>query len=207
MVVMVVVEVVEMEVEIDVEVLLLLLWLAAVMLVLEEEPAWLPPSNEHKPPAVTVVTTAASGFATVDDVKNDEGGEDVVVEDMDVEDDVTIGVPMLGCCSRIASDLDDCKRFSQYNVPIGWASEAARLLVIKYLWFVVGDSVWLDVDEEGTVVVVIVLLEPGAVVAVIWNCVMEVVVVVVEAKELLVGLMLEGDVRPAVYENLVMGSL
>lgn len=204
MVVMVVVEVVEMEVDIDVEVLLLLLWLAAVMLVLEEEPAWLPPSNEHKPPAVTAVT-AASGFATVDDVKNDEEGEeDVVVEDMDVEDDVTIGVPMLGCCIRIASDLDDCKRFSQYNVPIGWASEAARLLVIKYLWFVVGDSVWLDVDEEGTVVVVIVLLEPGAVVAVIWNCVME---VVVEAKELLVGLMLEGDVRPAVYENLVMGSL
>lgn len=35
-------------------------------------------------------------------------------------------------CISTASDLEDCKRFSQYKVPKGCAKDAAKLFVIKY---------------------------------------------------------------------------
>lgn len=58
--------------------------------------------------------------------------DDVVEQDENEAVDAVV-VLLQACCINTASDLEDCKRFSQYSVPIGWAREAAKLLVIKYV--------------------------------------------------------------------------
>lgn len=58
-----------------------------------------------------------------------------------------------GFCINTASDLEDCKRFSQYKVPKGCAKEDAKLFVIKYLGLLESldvDIVFVNIGDDGS---------------------------------------------------------